>query len=166
MVVVSGESGMGKTMLLRTWAGAAPAPGTVVLTGAADPSEPGLPLQPVLDALASHLSALEPAVATALVAPDAAVLAPLLGHHPVSPRAPSSGVDVVDAGTARQLLFTALVGLLERIAGSTGEAVVLVLDDVQAAGATTEAWIRFARRRTLHGRLLIVVGSREVTGAR
>ena len=159
IVAVTGEAGIGKSTLLRTWVARTRAAGTIVLTGAADPSEPGLPLQPVLDALAGHLSSVEPEMASALVAPDATVLAPLLGHHPAAPRLTPTGVDVVDAGMARQVLFNALVGVLERLA-PPGDVVVLVIDDVDAAGAATEAWIRFARRRVLQGRLLMVVGSR------
>lgn len=167
VVAVTGEAGIGKSTLVRAWTAELRGQGVTVLSGAADLSGSGLPLQPVLDALATYLHGLEVPDAEQLVAPDVAVLDPLLGRRAPG-IAPVTGVDVVDAGTARQILFTALVGVLQRIATRDptggGAPTVVVLDDVHAAGGATRDWIGFARRRLLDGRVLVVAATRPEVG--
>jgi DNA-binding SARP family transcriptional activator len=150
LVIVEGDTGMGKTMLVDAWAARARAVATV-LWGRCDELGRDLPIQPVADALADHLRAAGTERAAVVVGDDAATLAPLLG--PVAGPA-ATVVSDTDAGRAR--MFAALVAALERV--GEGGATVLVLEDLHRAGPSTRAWLAFARRRCRS--TLIVVTTR------
>ncbi|MBI2705251.1 MAG: AAA family ATPase [Actinobacteria bacterium] len=158
-VVIEGESGIGKSTVLDVWAAAALDAGVLVLRGVCDEVSRQLPLQAVLDGLDAALAALEPEVADDLLAPDADVLAPLLGRGRPAPDATAAVAIAAlgGSGSAQAVLFAALVGLVDRLASAAGA--VLVIDDLHFAGESTVEWLRFLQRRS-HGHLLVVVATR------
>ena len=68
--VIEGEPGIGKTALLDAVAERAAGEGFAVVRGRADMLGRNLPLQPVLDAVASVLRTVAPQGAAALLGPD------------------------------------------------------------------------------------------------
>lgn len=158
LVVVRGDAGVGKSALVEAFA--ADRPAAVVLRGRCDELGRDLPLQPLVDAVADHLRTIGAEAADALLGADAASLTPLLGWE-----AAAGATTVADAEAGRATLFTALLAVIGRAGG--GGPVVLVVDDLHLAGASTLAWCAFARRR---GRRLLVVttcrpGAPTPTGA-
>jgi DNA-binding SARP family transcriptional activator len=151
VVVVLGDTGMGKTTLLDEWA-ARIDQAAVVLRGRCDELGRDLPLQPITDALAEHLARVGAERAAAIVADDADALAPLLG--PVA--GPGSATVVSDAEAGRARLFAALVAAVTR--AGDGRPTVLLVEDLHLAGSGTVAWLEFARRRCR--RVVLVATSR------
>ncbi len=78
VAVVDGEAGIGKTTLLRAWAGRHAADGDTALIASCGPLDRSLPLDAVLTALAGRLRELGPDESGALLGPDTALLAPAL----------------------------------------------------------------------------------------
>lgn len=154
-VVVEGDAGIGKSLLLRTWAARASASGAVVVSGSCDELGRALPLQPVVDGVASLLAAAGRKQAAHILGRDAALLAPLVG-------APDAGdvaalvATVVDPDANRLALFGALAAALGRAAGS--HPAVLVVDDLHLAAAGTAEFLAFALRRVPH---ILVVATRR-----
>ena len=155
MLIVEGEAGIGKTALVEHWARRI-APGALVLVGRCDQLGRDLPLQAIIDAIASHLAGLgEQDERLAALGSDALVIAPLLGIGV----ADTTGATVLaDADIGRARLFAGLVGVVGRLAGT--RPAVIVVDDLHLGGPSTVAWLGFAARRL--PRLLIVATSRSV----
>lgn len=150
-VLVEGEAGIGKTVLVETWSASVDA---LVLSGRCDQLGCDLPLQPVADALAERLAGLGPEERTLLAGPDLAVVGPLLGLD--AREADREATVVVDPDTGRAALFVALAAVTARLAA--GRPVILVVDDVHLAAASTLAWLSFAVRRV--PALLVVATAR------
>ena len=150
LVVVEGEPGIGKTMLVDAWSRRVGAE-AVVLRGRCDELGRDLPLQPVADALADHLGEVGPQRAMEILGPDALTLEPLLGVGTVG-----SATRVSDAETGRAAVFAALVAVLGRTGGD--RPTVLVIEDLHLVGASTRAWLAFARHRSR--RAMFVVTTR------
>ncbi len=130
VMLVTGEPGIGKTRLAAEAASLARDAGMSVLYGRAD-DRMAIPHRVLLEALASHFAAVDPAEATRLLEPHARVLARLLpalriAHEPVP-----VGAGQVD----RTQLAIAVEHALRVAAGESGA--LLVLDDLQWAGAGT-----------------------------
>ena len=70
VAVVDGEAGIGKTTLLRAWAGRRAADGDTVLIASCGPLDRSLPLDAVLTALAGRLRELGPEESAALLGTD------------------------------------------------------------------------------------------------
>ena len=143
VAVVSGEAGIGKTTLVRSWSDARAAAGDVVLFGACGPLERSAPLDAVLVAIGEHVRRSD--APDDLLGEDLAVLGPLLGlDAPAAGARPALAVDPA-LGTAG--LYAAITGVLRRIA--TGRGAILVIDDAHLAGPALLDWISFTRRRSL-----------------
>lgn len=138
VVAIEGETGIGKSALVEAWTAGLVAD-TLVLTGRCDELGRDLPLQPIIDSLAPH------------------VPRDVLGGTPAQPGGGNATV-VVDTEVGRAALFARLADAVEQLAA--GRPTVLVIDDLHLAGASTAAWIAFARRRI--ARLLVVTSSRPV----
>jgi DNA-binding SARP family transcriptional activator len=158
IAVVSGEAGIGKTTLLRTWSQARADAGDVVLFGTCGALERSAPLDAVLVAMAEHLRRSDDAAA--LLGDDAGVLAPLLGLDTVAPADRRTALPV-DPALGAAGLYAALTGVLRRIAGDRG--LVLVIDDAHLAGPTLAEWLAFAGRRALPMLVVTAVRPTEAT---
>jgi DNA-binding SARP family transcriptional activator len=151
LVVVEGDSGIGKTRLVTHWATHARGHETTVLLASCAGLDRLIPLHPLVAALdqfvevdrrrALALFGPQPAYRTLLEAPrldpTPAVIAPALN------------------ASVRRRMFEVMLGTFAHIASSTPTA--LVLDDIHLAGELTRAWIDFARARPSGVPLLIVV---------
>jgi DNA-binding SARP family transcriptional activator/tetratricopeptide (TPR) repeat protein len=143
VVVVDGEAGIGKTTLLRAWAGLRTAAGDTVLMASCGPLDRSMPLDALLTALASLLRGLGPETAADILGADAALLAPLLNLAP-GPRLPPM---LADSMLGPAVLYSALVRTLGRLAERAP--LVVVADDAHLAGPALPDWLRFARRENL-----------------
>jgi DNA-binding SARP family transcriptional activator/tetratricopeptide (TPR) repeat protein len=146
VVDVYGEAGIGKTRLLQAF-GARVGTHTVIGVGRCDEHRRSLPLQPIVDA-----------VRNALTAVDADTRLTLLGAQPLmaSLLADVTGVDVPDFGDGQlqSLAFRALAEVLRGVAA--GRPVVLLLDDIHLADATTLAWIAYTAENAAWPLLIVV----------
>ena len=160
LLVVDGEAGIGKTRLVRTWADQVEAAGGTVLWGNCDEFGRSLPLQPVLEAVRSHLRFLSTAELRAVLGPEATVVGPLLSVTDE----PAAGIEWLGPAdsAAQQVLFGAVLAVLGRLSRVP---LALVLDDVHLADASTVAWLAFAGRRRDDVRALFVVTRRSGEGA-
>jgi DNA-binding SARP family transcriptional activator len=157
VVVVTGEAGAGKTTLLEAWTSAARRRGVLVLTGRAEEGV-GLALQPVVDALATHLTSIDGELrfdtqldallgaAPSGMPADARTWAVLPG--------PTASTDALSLG-----LFESLARLLQRLAPPSG--LVIVIDDVHLVDALTRAWMSYVLRRRLEHRFLVIAAQRD-----
>ena len=143
VVVVDGEAGIGKTTLLRAWAGLRTAAGDTVLMASCGPLDRSMPLDALLTALASLLRGLGPETAADILGADAALLAPLLNLAP-GPRLPPM---LADSMLGPAVLYSALVRALGRLAERAP--LVVVADDAHLAGPALPDWLRFAQRENL-----------------
>jgi tetratricopeptide (TPR) repeat protein len=149
---------MGKTHLLSVFAGRARAAGATVLAGRCDELDRTLPLEAVAEALSRHLRAAGPEAADRLLGPDAAALAPILGQSVPGGVGVATVAALADPATGRAVLFDAMTGLVERVAGNG--CVALLLDDAHQAGTATIEWLRFAAHRNPDLPLLVVAAQR------
>jgi DNA-binding SARP family transcriptional activator/tetratricopeptide (TPR) repeat protein len=158
IVVVSGESGMGKTRLadeFLKWAGTQ---GADLLHGRAYETSGGLPYQPVIDALRERLereNAPEDLLDDAWLVELTRILPELRERYP----------DLADAtgkeATARSRLFEAIARL--GVSLSNRKPLILVMDDLQWADVGTLELLHYLTRswRASHNRILLLLLMRE-----
>jgi DNA-binding SARP family transcriptional activator/tetratricopeptide (TPR) repeat protein len=154
IIVVDGEAGIGKTTLLRAWAGRRTAAGDTVLLASCGPLDRSLPLDALLTALAGLLRELGPDVTADLLGGDVAILAPLLGGDAAilapllgaDPRTPSRRPPpmLADSTLGPAVLYAALVRLLRRL--TERMPLTVIIDDAHLAGPALADWLRFIRR--------------------
>jgi len=155
VVVVDGEAGIGKTTLLRAWAGRRTAAGDTVLIASCGPLDRSMPLDAMLTALAGLLRGLGPDTAADVLGADAALLGPLLNLAP-GPRLPPM---LADSMLGPAVLYSALVRTLGRLAERAP--LVVVVDDAHLAGPALPDWLRFAVREKLAVTVVAAVRSGE-----
>jgi eukaryotic-like serine/threonine-protein kinase len=134
-VLIEGESGMGKTALVRCFAEEADGAGALVLAGRCHEREsvPYNALDGIVDALSRHLGRLATEEREALLSFDLALLTDafpvLLGiaEPPAPARATERPLDPVER---RRRMYAALRVLLARLA-QRGPPLVMVIDDLQ-----------------------------------
>ncbi|MER5854869.1 AAA family ATPase [Streptomyces sp900105245] len=151
-LLLGGEAGVGKTRLVEEFTAAATSRGAVVaLGGCVEIGADGLPFAPFSTALRALREALpeEFAAAAAGQEEELARLLPELGE------AGSGRHD--EQGMAR--LFELTVRLLERVAA--GHPVVLVLEDLHWADASTRHLLAYLFRTLRAGRLLVLASYRS-----
>ncbi len=155
VVVLDGEAGIGKTTLLRAWAGLRTAAGDTVLIASCGPLDHSMPLDALLTALAALLRGLGPDPAADVLGADAALLGPLLNLAP-GPRLPPM---LADSMLGPAVLYSALVRALRRL--TERAPLVVVIDDAHLAGPALPDWLRFARRENLAATVVAAVRSGE-----
>ena len=155
VVVVDGEAGIGKTALLRAWAGRRAAAGDTVLMASCGPLDRAMPLDALLAALAALLRRLGPEVTADVLDADAGTLAPLLGFAPGSRLLPL----LADGMVGPAMLYAALVRALGRLARRAP--LVLIVDDAHLAGPALPDWLRFVRREDAALAIVAAVRSGE-----
>ena len=163
LVRVTGEAGIGKTRLLDEWAGSLTGP--TVLHARCAESGGGLPMQPLLDALARWLRRQPEQREAELLQGNARLLGPLVG----AADADDSAVDrmltlFADPGAAGPgLLYAAMDTVVARLA-ATG-VVVLLIDDGHWLDRGTLGWLRHVQHRLDDLPLLVVVAHRPGEGS-
>jgi DNA-binding SARP family transcriptional activator len=161
IVVVDGEAGIGKTALLRAWAGRRAGVGDIVLMASCGQLDQAMPLDALLAALASLLRRLGPDATADLLGQDASTLAPVLGVGSADPTGsgPRPEPVLADSMLGPTVLYAALVRVIGRIA-ERGPLVV-VIDDAHLAGRALSNWLSFAQRQHMPGLVVVAVRSGE-----
>jgi predicted ATPase/DNA-binding SARP family transcriptional activator len=154
VVLVGGEAGIGKSRLAVELAAIAEAEGARILQGGTTFSEPA-PYQAVAEALRSALALVVVLPIDAIWLSAVASLIPEVGSRlPGLPLLPP-----LDPDRERIRLFEGIARSLEGIAQP--RPTLLILEDLQWAGAATCAFIEFLTHRTPRHALLIVGTYRE-----
>jgi DNA-binding SARP family transcriptional activator len=143
VAVIDGEPGIGKTTLVRSWAGRRAAMGDTVLLASCGPLDRAMPLDALLDALARLLRRLGSDAAADLVGGDGQLLGPLLGAAHGAQHQPM----LADSMLGPAVLYAALVRVLRRLAERGPLA--LVIDDAHLGGQPLRDWVRFVRREAI-----------------
>ena len=151
LVVVEGDSGIGKTRLVTHWASRARNEGTTVLLASCAGLDRMVPLHPLMAALDQFVES-DRRRALALFGPQPAFRALL--EAPRAEPAPAVIAPALNASVRRRM-FEVMLSTFAHIA-STGPT-ALVVDDIHLAGELTRAWVDFARARPSGVPLLIVV---------
>lgn len=153
VMLIAGESGVGKTRLMQEFAGRVHSQ-TLVLAGCCYPETRLTPYQPIIEALRPHLNLRRLEFDT--YPPWLIHLAPLFAElrplHPDLPPAPAS-----EPGWARTRLFEALEAfVLQLVHGKMP--IVLCLDDLHWADCATLDWLAYLGRR-IHGLPVLVAAA-------
>ena len=156
--MVDGEAGIGKTTLVRAWAGRRAAGGDTVLIASCGPLDRSLPLDAVLTVLAGRLRELGTEDSAAILGADAALLAPLLNLTP-GPQFKGATPLLADSMLGPGVLYSALVRALRRLAERAP--LVIVIDDAHLASSALADWLRFARREALAAMVVAAIRSGE-----
>ncbi|WP_093608340.1 helix-turn-helix transcriptional regulator [Streptomyces indicus] len=155
-LLLGGEAGVGKTRLLEEFCAAAAKDGAVVAVGGCvEIGAEGLPFAPFSTALRSLLRELPDEMAAAAAGQEEQ-LARLLPELADPARPPAHGLQGEDEGMAR--LFELTVRLLERVAAE--RPLVLVLEDLHWADASTRHLLTYLFRTLRSGRLVVIASYR------
>ncbi len=154
-VIVTGESGVGKTRLISEWLATLP-PQVLVLRARAHEFEQGIPYRPLLDALQEALpridwAALPPAVTHTWLAPLAQLLPDLYFHLPDLPGL----TNPLESG-ASHYVMEGMAQLLLNMARQ--QPLLLFIDDLHWADRSTWAFLPFLSRR-IRERPIFLVGA-------
>jgi class 3 adenylate cyclase len=159
LLVLAGESGVGKTRCCREFASAVRTDGAVILHGSCE--QTGFAFQPFVQALRHCVASV--ADVGAVLGPGAAHLARMVPE--IESRLPAVGPPPpTDSETARQLLFEAVLGWLVEL--SQGAPVLFVLDDVSWADDASISMLRHVIARIGTERILILASYRPTDATR
>lgn len=149
LVLVSGEAGIGKTRLCRTFAEISQAQQARVLLGQAIPQDAALPFGPLLDAFRRYFTTnstifssdhpLHPAFAFLL-----RLLPELAAQFPAATPPP---FDVAGTPAQQQAIFHSMLGGLQVLAGRGQGPVLLILEDLHWADETSLELLAFLANR-------------------
>lgn len=159
--LIAGEAGIGKTRLVAEFMARARERGARVLVGdCLQLGDTGLPYAPFVGALRPVLRGRTADELDALVGPGRSELAHLLPDlGPPSPRPVVQPDASVSAVAAQARLFEVVFGLLRRLADE--QPLVLVLEDLHWADASTRDLLRFLVRNARDAPFLIVLTYRS-----
>jgi DNA-binding SARP family transcriptional activator len=161
MVLVLGEAGIGKTRLVEAVAELAGATGGLVVQARCYEAERSLFLQPVAEAVRAAALALPPGRVAAAAGDAAGTLAELVPDLRRLLDLP--GYERAPAELQRRRSFEAVAAFVRGLAAQ--QPLLLAVDDLHLAGASTLELLHFLRRR-LHGdRVLVLAGVRAEEGA-
>jgi eukaryotic-like serine/threonine-protein kinase len=166
-MLVQGESGVGKSSLVRRFADEVARRGAVVLAGRCYEREsvPYKALDGVIDALTNYMVRIDRAEAAALLPTQTALLAtafPVLLRVEAVARAPKPTSEVRDPLQLRGRVFAAVRELLGRLADR--RPLVVIIDDLQWADADSLALLAEIMRAPDAPELLLVAIVREKGG--
>jgi eukaryotic-like serine/threonine-protein kinase len=164
IVIVRGESGIGKSTLLRRFMERLAAYGALTLFGRCYEREsvPYKALDGIIDELTDHLRRLPVAEAAALLPRKAALLLrvfPVLGRIELFARSRMQAVTEKDPQELRARVFAALRELMLRLADR--QPLVLVIDDLQWADEDSFALLTEVLRAPEAPPLLLVAATRD-----
>jgi predicted ATPase/DNA-binding SARP family transcriptional activator len=161
IVLLSGEAGIGKSRLMQEFTSRQRAR-TRVIRGTASPESSALPYQPLIEALRPLLST--PEIFTRLPNAWLAEAARLLPELAELIRQPQPAMPM-ESGEARARIFEALCRIFFCLCEG-GYTVVLCLDDLHWADATTLDYLAYLGRRLRRQRLLILGSYRSEENAK
>ena len=160
MVLVLGEAGIGKTRLVEAVAELAGATGGLVVQARCYEAERSL-FQPVAEAVRAAALALPPGRVAAAAGDAAGTLAELVPDLRRLLDLP--GYEQAPAALQRRQSFEAVAAFVRGLAAQ--QPLLLAVDDLHLASASTQELLHFLRRR-LHGdRVLVLAGVRAEEGA-
>ena len=154
-VFVSGPAGSGKSRLAAATAAVAEAAGGVTLRARCNEAERSLFLQPIVEAVRGHLETVSAEVAAELVGSWAGTLAELLPGLTVPLGTGAVPYDRAGPELEHRRSLEAVTEFVARLAQR--QPVLLLLEDLEHAGASTLEALRFMAGRLGHERLLVVV---------
>jgi DNA-binding NarL/FixJ family response regulator/tetratricopeptide (TPR) repeat protein len=155
-VLIAGEAGVGKTRLVREFAGRVGGEAHVLLGSCIPMTGGGLPYGPIVDALRPLARDLDPAELDELLGPTPDDLSRLL---PGVTLRPSQRLAEPVSEYAQVRLFELLLRLLDRLGGR--RPVVLVVEDAHWADRSTLDLLVFLIRMARHERLLVLATYRS-----
>jgi DNA-binding SARP family transcriptional activator len=156
-VLVTGEAGIGKTRLAAEFAAAVRATGATVLRARCYEAERSLYLQPVIEVVREATSTVAPEVVRRAVGDRAGSLSTLVPELSATLGAVASGSAASEI--ERRRTFEAVAQLLGGLARAGP--LLVVLDDLQEAGASTVELLHFALRWDARAPLMVVATIRE-----
>ena len=153
LVMIVGEAGIGKTALAEDLAADVDADGAMALRTRCYEAERSLFLQPVAEAVAPIVSRMPASALRQLLGEHAPALAALLPEAAalLGPSPPWRGSPEME----RRRSFQAVTAFLAGLAGRSP--LLLVVDDLQAAGQSTVEFLHYLGRQAAGSRLLTVV---------
>ncbi|MEA2972326.1 MAG: hypothetical protein QOG82_784 [Actinomycetota bacterium] len=154
-VFVSGAAGSGKSRLAAATAAVAEAAGGVTLRARCNEAERSLFLQPIVEAVRGHLETMSAEVAAGLVGSWAGTLAELLPGLTVPLGSGAVPYERAGPELEHRRSLEAVTEFVARLAQR--QPVLLLLEDLEHAGASTLEALRFMAGRLAHERLLVVV---------
>jgi DNA-binding SARP family transcriptional activator len=158
VIVVDGEPGIGKTALLRAWAGARVTAGDTTLVASCGQLDQSMPLDALLGALRALLRRIGPHDAAELLSEDGALLGPLLG---MSAGARPRQV-LADSMLGPVVLYGALAAVLGRLAQRAP--LTIIVDDGHLGGRALRDFLEFLHRQDLP--VMVAVAVRPGAGER
>jgi class 3 adenylate cyclase len=154
-VLLSGEAGIGKTRLATELTRRARKLGCEVLWGSCSEAELSLPYLPFVEAIGNRLGEEDAAAAYADLGPMVAELAQLFPQLGDGPSAEAGA----DLGQAKLRLFESVVALFELWART--RSLLVVLDDLHWADASTRELVDYAARRLARSRVMLLATYRS-----
>lgn len=156
-LILCGESGVGKSRLLRTVADEAEKRGWLVATGRAYPVETGVPYAPLADALLPRVRQLSPEALSTLTRGGEAEL-----YH-LFPALRPAGADprreVEDPAELKTRLLWSFAQFLGRLAAR--QPLLILLDDLQWADASSLELLHFVARQISGERIALLCSYNE-----
>jgi len=164
LLVLRGEAGIGKTLLLTHLREQAAARRLVVLESRGSEHEQDVPLVPVLDALEERLRSVPDRVLLGLGDEALQRLSSVLPGLPGTAAGPPAAASGREAGTERWRLHRALARLVGVV--GTGSPTVLVVDDVHWADPATLEFLEHLVRRPPAEPHLLALATRPAPAVR
>ena len=151
VVVVAGDAGVGKTRLVSELQQRAQRAGTLVMLGTNTEADLSLPYLPFVEAIGNYLAQADVEAIKLRVGPAACrQLAQLLPQMEIQ----TTLVEPGDPAQAKLRLFEAILALLRLAAERSG--LLLVLEDLHWADASTRELLAFLARRVRRTRILLL----------
>lgn len=161
LVLISGESGIGKSRLIQEFVTQLGRPATLVI-GAGHENEREFPYWPLVEALKPHLSSLDPTRPGF----EPFYLAPLAGLWPELQSVVAEALPLTGLASDQEssLMFQGLVHVLLNLAAQRSP-LILCLDDLHWVDRHTLACLEYLARQLKHAPLLIVAAYRTEEAA-
>jgi DNA-binding SARP family transcriptional activator/tetratricopeptide (TPR) repeat protein len=161
LALIAGEAGIGKTRLAQAVAELASATGGLVVQARCYEAERSLFLQPLAEAVRAAALACPPARVAVAAGDAAGTLAELVPDLRRLLDVP--GYERTPAELERRRSFEAVTAFLRGLAAQ--QPLLVILDDLHLAGASTLELLHFLRRRLAGDRLLVLATVRAEEGA-